>query len=121
MHLVELFPFALLLLFKCCHAIVEGHSPELPIELRTMASGEMNGSETTPKKNRKRKNRSPGVNKVASYGKYLNEAKARLTRRGQCSAKWHECHFAQQNSRRVRMIFAEEILISAAEENIYRV
>ena len=37
------------------------------------------------------------------------------------AAKWHECHFAQQNSRRVRMIFAEEILICAAEENIYRV
>ena len=47
--------------------------------------------------------------------------KARRTRRGKCSAKWHECHFAQQNSRRVRMIFAEEILICAAEENIYRV
>ena len=49
------------------------------------------------------------------------ERKARRTRRGKCSAKWHECHFTQQNSRRVRMIFAEEILICAAEENIYRV
>ena len=47
--------------------------------------------------------------------------KTRRTRRGKCSAKWHECHFAQQNSRRVRMIFAEKIFICAAEENIYRV
>ena len=49
-----------------------------PIEPRTMASGEMNGSETTPKKNRKRKNQSPGVNKVASDGKSLNEPKKGL-------------------------------------------
>ena len=47
--------------------------------------------------------------------------KARRTRRGKCLAKWHECHFAQQHSRRVRMMFAEEILICAAEENIYHV
>ena len=47
--------------------------------------------------------------------------KARRTRRGKYSAKWHECHFAQQNSRRVLMIFAEEILICVAEENIYHV
>ena len=47
--------------------------------------------------------------------------KARRTWRGKCSAKWHECHFAQENSRRVRMIFAEEILICVAEENIYHV
>ena len=53
--------------------------------------------------------------------KYKKEFEARRTRRGKCSAKWHECHFAQENSRRVRMIFAEEILICAAEENIYRV
>ena len=49
------------------------------------------------------------------------KCKARRTRRGKCSAKWHECHFAQENSRRVRMIFAEKIFICAAEENIYRV
>ena len=49
------------------------------------------------------------------------ETKARRTRRGKRSAKWHECHFAQENSRRVRMIFAEEILICLAEENIYHV
>ena len=40
-----------------------------PIETSTMANGEKNDSETTPKKNKNRKNRSPGVNKVASDGK----------------------------------------------------
>ena len=52
-----------------------------PIEPSTMASCEKNGSETTPKKNRKRKNRSPGVNKVASDasdGKSLNAPKKGL-------------------------------------------
>ena len=53
--------------------------------------------------------------------KEMFASKAHRTRRGKCSAKWHECHFAQQNSRRVRMIFAEKIFICAAEENIYRV
>ena len=53
--------------------------------------------------------------------KYMNFAlKACRTRKGKCSAKWHDCHFAQENSGRVRMIFAEEILICVAEENIYR-
>ena len=52
---------------------------------------------------------------------FICAAEARRTRRGKCSAKWHECHFAQENSRRVRMIFAEKIFICAAEENIYRV
>ena len=47
--------------------------------------------------------------------------KAHRTWRGKCLAKWYECHFAQQNSRRVRMIFAQEILICAAEENIYHI
>ena len=49
------------------------------------------------------------------------DPKARRAWRRKCSAKWHECHFAQQNSRRVRMIFAEEVLICATEENIYHV
>ena len=46
----------------------------------------------------------------------MNACKARRTRGGKCSEKWH---FAQENSRRVRMIFAEELLICVAEENIY--
>ena len=56
---------------------------------------------------------------IIKHDRYFPQA--RRTRRGKCSAKWHECHFAQQNSRRVRMIFAEKIFICAAEENIYRV
>ena len=44
-----------------------------------------------------------------------------LTRRGKHSAKWHECHFAKENSRSLRMIVAEEMLIRVAEENICRV
>ena len=59
--------------------------------------------------------------KYVALSFHIEDYKARRTRRGKCSAKWHECHFAQENSRRVRMIFAEKIFICAAEENIYRV
>ena len=48
-----------------------------PIETSTMANGVKNDSETTPKKNKKRKNRSPGVNKVASNGKSHDVPKKR--------------------------------------------
>ena len=43
------------------------HTSE-PIVASTMTNGEKNGSEITSMKNKKKKNQSPGVNKVASDG-----------------------------------------------------